>query len=151
MRTPASVTTVPFMSEGWITAREAAQVLGVHLSAIPKMIRRGDLCRRDRRPILRRADVEAYRDARLAAHQALTETRDLPPRNPTSPKPPDGEHDWLLADEAADVMGISPVAINARARRGRLPSVVTSGRRWYRRDHLELVRHALEAKRQRMP
>lgn len=109
MRTPASVTTVPSMSEEWITAREAAQVLGVHLSAIPKMIRRGDLFKRDRRPILRRADVVAYRDARLAAQQVLADTRDLPPRQPVSPEPPDREHDWLLADEAAEVMGAAGV------------------------------------------
>lgn len=30
----------------WITVREAAQILGVHPSAIPKMIRRGDLSMR---------------------------------------------------------------------------------------------------------
>lgn len=132
----------------WITVREAAQILDVHMSAIPKMIRRGDLAKRNRRPILCRADVLAFRDARLAAEQARLETRGLSEK-PVGPEPPDREHDWLLAGEAGAVMGISAVAVNARARRGRLPSVLASGRRWYRRDHLELVLRAEEARRKR--
>lgn len=44
-------------------------------------------------------------------------------------------------------MGISPTAVNVRARRGRLPNVLANGRRWYRRDHLELVQRADQAKR----
>ncbi|WP_210503342.1 helix-turn-helix domain-containing protein [Nocardioides xinjiangensis] len=134
----------------WITVREAAQILGVHMSAVPKMIRRGDLAKREQRPILSRADVDDYRDARLAAVQARDEERDLASQL-TSPAPPDMEHDWLLAEAAGAVMGISRVAVNARARRGRLPSVVAGGRRWYRRDHLELILRAEEAKRRGSP
>lgn len=133
-----------FMGE-WIRAKDAAEILGVHLSAIPKMIRRGDLTKREQRPILRRSEVVAYRDARLAAEQS----RPRHPEPKAPPAPPDDEHDWLSTEEAAAFMGISRVAVSARARRGRLPSVVASGRRWYRRDHLALVRRAEEAKRRR--
>jgi hypothetical protein len=111
------------------------------------MIRRGDLTRRPQRPILDRAEVLALRDARAAAAQAAA--RRPEPKAP--PAPPDDDHDWLCPDEAAAVVGISRVAINARARRGRLPSVVANGRRWYRRDHLELVLRAEEAQQRRAP
>lgn len=131
----------------WITAREAAQILGVHLSAIPKMIRRGDLSKRPQRPVLNRAEVIAYRDARRAAQQAPPTPR--PFKGP--PALPDHEHDWLSSEGAAMIMGVSRVAVNARARRGRIPSVLLNGRRWYRRDHLELVLRAAAAKRERRP
>jgi hypothetical protein len=134
----------------WITAREAAAILGVHMSAVPKMIRRGDLSKRSQRPILARAEVIAYRDGRLAAQEALAAARERA-RQPREPTPPDREHNWLLADAAAAVMGISRVAVNARANRGRIPSVLANGRRWYRRDHLELVLRAEAAKRRRTP
>jgi hypothetical protein len=39
------------------------------------------------------------------------------------------------------------VAVNKRCRRGRLPFVEKAGRRWFRRDHLELVKHADLVKR----
>lgn len=122
----------------WITGREAAEILGVHVSLIPKMLRRGDLASRPERPSLRRTDVEALRDKRAAAagrHRAAT------------PGPPDDDHDWLLAPEAGALMGVGPEAVRIRARRGRLPSVLHDGRRWFRRDHLELVRHADQVRR----
>lgn len=131
----------------WIPAREAADILGVHISAIPKMIRRGDLTSRRRRPTLNRDQVVALRDARRAAEQALAERRQ--PKGP--PAPPDEAHEWLTPVEAGAVMGVSHVAVNARARRGRLPSVKLEGRRWFRRDHIELVLRADAAKKRRLP
>lgn len=131
----------------WITAREAADVLGVHLSAVPKMIRRGDLTKRHRRPILNRAQVIALRDARLEVPRATRPSR--APKGP--PRPPDEVHDWLTSTEAGAVMGVSSVAVNARARRGRLPSEVANGRRWFRQDHLDLMLRADAAKRRRLP
>lgn len=120
--------------EEWIRAKDAAGILGVHMSAIPKMIRRGDLTKRQRRPILNRDEVVAYRDARDTARSAPAKPR--PAARP--PSPPDSEHEWLSADQAAHLLGISRVAVNARARRERLPSAVANGRRWYRMDHLRL-------------
>jgi hypothetical protein len=147
MQTVTAVATVPAMTD-WITAREAAQILGVHMSAIPKMLRRGDLTKRSRRPILNRAEVLAYREAREAARLRPLKPRPLK----GSPAPPDDEHDWLSSERAAAIMGVgSGIAVNARARRGRIPSVLLNGRRWYRRDHLELVLRADAAKRDRHP
>jgi hypothetical protein len=130
------------MSE-WITARQAAAILGVHISAIPKMVRRGDLSPRKSRPSLRRADVEALRDRRAQPKPQRT------PRG--APRPPDDVHDWLLASEAGAIMGVGPEAVKMRARRGRLPSEVHEGRRWFRRDHLELVTRADQVKRGKAP
>lgn len=121
----------------WITHREAAEILGCHVSLIPKMIRRGDLASRRERPSLRRADVEKLRERRVAPKPSK------PKRG--APQPPDSEHDWLLAPEAGALMGVSAEAVRVRARRGRLPSEVHDGRRWFRRDHLELVARARNA------
>jgi hypothetical protein len=121
----------------WITHREAAEILGVHVSLIPKMLRRGDLNSRRERPSLDRAEVETLRAKRaeVAAVRAF-------PLGPRRPQPPDDEHEWLLAPEAGVLMGVGAEAVKVRARRGRLPSEVHDGRRWFRRDHLELVKSA---------
>lgn len=124
----------------WITGRKAAQILGVHVSAVPKIVRRGDLePRHGRRPSLLRDDVEALRDRRSAPRPARAPS-------PAS-QPPDAVHDWLTSTEAAALMGVGRTAVNARARRGKLPSELSDGRRWFRRDHLELVRNADAVKR----
>lgn len=128
---------------GWITQREAARLLGVHPSLIPKMLRRGDLVARRARPSLSRAAVLELAAARAAAAEARRAVK------PSGPVPPDDVHDWLLAREAGAVMGVGPEAVKVRARRGRLPSVVHDRRRWFRRDHLELVKRADEVKRGR--
>lgn len=47
------------------------------------------------------------------------------------------------------MLGCSVVALRARARRGRVPSTLSEGRRWFRLDHLELVVRAEVAQRQR--
>jgi excisionase family DNA binding protein len=62
-------------------------------------------------------------------------------------QPPDEEHVWLRTREAAEFMGVSQPAISQWARAGRLPFVEHGCRRWFRRDHLELVRHADLVKR----
>lgn len=129
----------------WITSQEAADILGVGKSAIPKMLRRGDLTRRARKPILNRAEVLAYRDARLAAARAREESARS--KGPFQPSPPDTDHVWLTSKEAGRLLGVVPIAVNARARRGRLPSVLANGRRWYRLDHLELFMRAQAVKR----
>ena len=130
----------------WITQREAADILGCHVSLIPKMLRRGDLTSRPERPSLRRADVEAVRDRRLALVAAQTNRPDK-----REVQPPDNVHDWLLAPEAGEFMGVGPEAVRVRARRGKLPSELHEGRRWFRRDHLELVRRADHVKRGAAP
>lgn len=140
------------MSE-WITAREAAELLGVHVSAIPKMIRRGELTpRARRRPSLRKSDVVALREHRVtrdSARQQPTERLKIEPvrAHASSPLPPDADHAWLNSDQAAAFMGVTRNAVNDRALRGRLPSQMHDRRRWFRQDHLELVKRADPAKR----
>ena len=70
-------------------------------------------------------------------------------RRRNAERPPDTEHVWFRTKEAAAFMGVTEPAISQRAREGRLPFVEHDGRRWYRRDHLELVRHADLVKRLR--
>lgn len=127
----------------WVTQREAARLLGVHVSAVPKMVRRGDLVPRLARPSLNREEVLALRAARDAS-QLQQEQRRL--ASPVGPTPPDEENEWLEAPAAAAVLGCSVVAINARARRDRVPSTLHGGRRWYRSDLLELWLRAREAR-----
>ena len=100
----------------WITVQQAADILGVGKSAIPKMLRRGDLTKRAQRPILNRTEVLAYRDARLAAMQAREKA--ARPKGPSQPPPPDTDHVWLTSQQAGALLGVVPIAVNARARRG---------------------------------
>jgi hypothetical protein len=126
----------------WVTIREAARLLGVHYSAVPKMTRRGLLHpRKDRRPSLSRAEVIALRDAR--AEQARLQA--LPPpvkEPPAAAEPPDREYEWVLADVVAGHLGVGVAAVHQRARRGRMPFTLGSdgATRFYR---LELVDMAI--------
>lgn len=128
----------------WVTIREAANLLGVHHSAVPKMTRRGLLHpRKDRRPSLSRAEVLRLRDAR--AEEARL--RALPPpakEPPPATEPPDIKHDWVPAHVVAAHLGVGVTAVHQRARRGRLPFTLGSdgATRFYR---LELVDMAIRA------
>lgn len=131
----------------WLTQHEAARLLGVHVSLVPKMVRRGDLTPRRARPSLPRNQVAELAAARKAA-AADHESRRTKPRS--GPQPPDDEHDWVLAPIAAALLGCSVVAVRARANRGRVPSTLSGGRRWFRLDHLELVVRADVARHTRL-
>lgn len=133
----------------WVTQREAAELLGVHVSAVPKMVRRGDLSPRDGKPSLSRDQVLELAAARAVASAEREKRRTTPPQPPTGPRPPDEEHEWLLPPAAAAVLGCSLVAVRARAIRGRVPSTLHGGRRWFRLDHLELMVRADLARRLR--
>lgn len=70
----------------WVTQREAARVLGVHASAVPKMIRRDDLTPRDHVPSLSRdqvVELAAARGAAAAEREARPTATASPPRSPT--------------------------------------------------------------------
>jgi len=114
----------------WITQPEAAEILAVHPQTVAKMVARGDLTSRGQWDVLGsldRDDVLRLRDARREAAARRQRDREARARRPR---------------EAAEFMGVSQPAISKRARRGRLPFVANEGRRWFRRDHLELVKHA---------
>ena len=130
----------------WITQPQAAEILGCHVSLIGKLVARGELTSRGRTG---RASLDRDRVLKLRAER---EERSREPRNPPRQRkgwsePPDTAHDWLTSVQAAELLGVSTVMINKRSRRGRLPFVEKAGRRWFRRDHLELVRHADLVKR----
>ena len=127
-----------------MTHREAALLLGVHVSLIPKMLRRGDLTSRRKRPSLSRDQVVALAVARRAAAAARERRRPLV--DMTGPQPPDDEHEWLLVPTAAVVLGCSEGALKMRANRGRVPYMVHGGRRWFRLDQLELLVRAQVAR-----
>lgn len=135
------------MSEsGWITQREAARLLGVHPSLIPKMLRRSDLTSRGLRPSLSRADVLELAAARTAAAAEREDRRTAPPR---STQPPDGQYEWLRAPAAAAVLGCTTIALQGRCARGQVPYTVHDGRRWFRLDLLELQVRARVAEERR--
>jgi hypothetical protein len=142
-----------------VTHREAAEMLGVHISLIPKMLRRGDLTSRIESPSLSRRQVlelaatraaeaaaRAAEAAARAAEAAERERRRATPR-PATPRPPDEQHEWLLAPLAAVVLGCSEIALHGRASRGQVPFTLHGGRRWFRLDLLELLLRARAALR----
>lgn len=132
---------------GWVTQREAARLLGVHISAVPKMVRRGDLTPRGGRPSLSLDQVLKLAATRAAAAQERERGRTTPA--PSRPWPPDEEHDWLLAPAAAAVLGCTRIALQGRSTRGQVPYTVHDGRRWYRLDLLELLVRARAASHRR--
>ena len=132
----------------WVTQRQAAALLGVHPSLISKMLRRGDLTSRAEAPSLSRAAVLSLAEAR-AAETAKLEARRAAKRS--GPRPPDEEHEWLLAPSAAAVLGCTQIALQGRAARGKVPYTVHAGRRWFRLDQIELLVRSEVAQRTRRP
>lgn len=79
-----------------LTYAQAADLLGCHVSNIPKLIRKGYLTSERRRDgALDRADVE-----RLAALRAWR-AANLPPTSPGRSKRPDRQHEWLRPSQVA--------------------------------------------------
>ena len=140
-----SVADVVSAPSEWVSQVDAARILGVHRSAVPKMVRRGDLSPRHERPNLKRSDVEALRDARAERSRLLS----LPPEPKPAPQPPDEHPDWVLAKDLATEMGVGGAwVVHQRARRGRLPYVTAAdGTRWFRRDLVAMAVQAQEATR----
>jgi hypothetical protein len=147
-RAPAPGASLLTMSE-WVTQREAAELLGVHVSLVPKIVRRGDLTPRRERPSLSRAQVLQLREQRAQAEHERERRRASRSEPRFASLPPDDDYLWLSAHAAAAVLGCSVVALRARAVRGRLPSTLAGGRRWFRLDHLELAVRAEGAQRRR--
>lgn len=129
---------------GWVTHRQAAELLGVHVSLIPKMLRRGDLTSRGESPALSRRQVVELAAARAAEADERERRRTTPPSS--GPRPPDDEHEWLPTPAAAAVLGCTEIALKGRAARGQVPYTVHGGQRWFRLDLLELLLRARAAR-----
>lgn len=65
--------------------------------------------------------------------------------------PPPGHHDWLGIVAAAELLGVTVSAVSQRCRRGSIPCVEHRGQRWFRRDLLEMWRHACATERSGLP
>ena len=129
-----------------VTLKEAALLLGVHYSAVPKMVRCGDLAPRpNKRPSLSRQAVLGLRDVR-AERARLPRCRRLQRRRLGRP---DDEHEWVDAAAVDAHLNVGAAAVHQRARRGRLPFTLGSdGRtRFYRIDLVEMAVRAQEATR----
>lgn len=127
-----------------MTHRQAAELLGVHVSLIPKMLRRGDLTSRGESPALSRRQVVELAAVRAAEADERARRRTTPPSS--GPRPPDDEHEWLPTPSAAAVLGCTEIALKGRAARGQVPYTVHGGRRWFRLDLLELLLRARAAR-----
>ena len=88
-----------------ITYREAAEILGVHLSNVAKLIRKGELHSDRRRNGALTASVEALARRRAAA-QAVAKTRRTGPRRPIDSWP-DLDHVWLKPTKVATRLDLS--------------------------------------------
>ncbi len=128
----------------WITQPEAAEILGVHPQTVAKMVARGELTSRGQgvRGSLDRDEVRALGVARRDAADWREAERVALRRRVRTGEPPDAGHESLRLGEAAAFMDVTEPAISQHARKGRLPFVEHEARRWFRRDHLELVKHA---------
>lgn len=118
-------------------------LLGVQTSAVPKMVRRGDLHPREGRPSLRRSEVLELAHRRRQEAAELEERRN---RTPKAPAPPDTEHEWLRIGPAAAVLGISKGTLSNRVGAGLVPCTVHDHRRWFRLDLLEMIVRARAAR-----
>ena len=96
---------------------EAAEILDVHPQTVAKMVARGDLTSRGRagRAWLDRDEVLRLRAER---EEGAREPKNPPRQRKGWAEPPDNEHDWFTSVQAADLLGVSVVAVNKRSRHG---------------------------------
>jgi excisionase family DNA binding protein len=134
----------------WITYAEAADVLGCHVSNVPKLIHKGHLKSqgRVRSGSLHLHEVEALAEERRRTRESYV-------RKPHTRKRvdnrPDFDHEWLTASQVDRLLGVTRPAVTKRIQRERLPAVQSGGRWWVRRDLLEQVEAARLAARTRLP
>ena len=133
------------MSGQRVTYAGAAEILGCHVSNVPKLIAKGQLQSDHHHPggSLDLHQVEQLAATRAEAARQRRLRAQLPPRRtpPRDPRP-DHEHEWVSAEGAGRVLGISAQAVTKRARKGTIPHTRVNGRVWVRADHLALVANA---------
>ncbi|SDS20770.1 DNA binding domain-containing protein, excisionase family [Nocardioides scoriae] len=131
-----------------MTYAQAAAILGVHVSNVPKLVTRGEIRSRGTRgphASLLRADVEAVLERRRERRRAKAGQEAAPPPRPVT-APPDDDHEWLTLEEAGEVIGISGQAVGKRAKRGKIPHVRQGVRVWVRADHAQIAANSRTAR-----
>lgn len=134
-------------ADEWISWVEATQILDCSESTVGNYVSAGRLRPRPRhgpRPSLRTSDVKALAAdlRRERSKRAARAARRAARRARKTPHPPDDDHEWLTASAASRILGVSTGRVNQRALAGTLPYTVQDGRRWYRRDLIEMVASA---------
>jgi len=127
----------------WVSHEVAALIIRCSPSTVRTLARSGRVVRRQVARRLPSLDAESVRAvagewrAQQQAKRDKTVARAQAERLRGSP--PDSEHVWLRAGEAAALLGVTPTRVHQRARRGRIPCVEHAGRRWFRRLDIEVI------------
>jgi hypothetical protein len=123
----------------WVSYNRAAKLVGCSPTAILHAVQRGEIARRRAehraQPALSRDSVEAFASEWATQQEAKARVRAQRAANRLGP--PDDEHVWLKPTTAALVLGMSTSRLRQLASQERIPFTQQSGRRWYRRDHVE--------------
>ena len=122
---------------------------------ILKAISDGHLVKRDEPPGSLRPcfDIESLDSLRCvletergAAQQAADARRQRRAEAQAWNQPPDQERAWVSAKSAAVLLDVSPATVKQMVRADRLPYTRTSGRLWFRFDHMLLAAVARRAR-----
>lgn len=114
-----------------LTAEEAARILGRSRNHVYRLARLGRLPRDGEPQKWAQYDRETVEALSLAA----------------LPQYGGGHPYWATTDEAATILGVSTTRVRQLVAAGRLPAV-RHGRRWvFRRDQLEVVANARDARK----
>jgi hypothetical protein len=132
----------------WITHSRAAEILECGTTTVQRLIAAGDLHPRKVRG--RSASLDQDEVVALAESRAERRVRDEADARRRQRErelgrfpPPDDQHDWLTASQAARVVGFSAMAVYKRVSRQAIPFTEHRGRYWFRRDHMELLSNAV--------
>ena len=128
------------MSSEWITAAQAATIVGCHRHTIDRHVADGRIARRYPRgrktPSLSRESGEEFA-VWWREKLADEEVRRLERRQRTGP--PDDGDDWLTCPAAASVIDVSPQYLGRIAAQAHIPAVRRGGRWFFRRSDVEQV------------
>lgn len=128
----------------WVSQVEAAEIAGCSSRTVLAAAKAGRIEQRQVPrgfPSLSRASVETFAEQ----WQQRAEKREvIGARRPASSRP-DDDHTWLSSAETADILGISRRRVDQLAKRESLPFVQAGRRRWFRQDHIDLVKRARRA------
>jgi hypothetical protein len=124
--------------EQWVTVVKAAEIIGCSPQTVLAAAKGGRIDQRRLPrgfPSLSRVSVETFADER----QRRAGDRQLAAAHRPASTPPDDQHTWLSSAETAQALGISRRRVDQLAMRESLPFVLAGLRRWFRRDHIEMV------------